>query len=40
MQDIVKYRGGLIHAVDIGNLKWFEIDTIEDLKIVERIFEE
>jgi len=40
MQDIVKYRGGLVHAVDIGNLKWFEIDTIDDLKIVERIFSE
>jgi len=39
LQDVVKYRGGLIHAVDMENLKWFEVDTIEDLKIVERIFQ-
>lgn len=38
MQDIVKYRGGLIHAVDMENIKWFEIDDINDLENAERIF--
>lgn len=37
MQDIVKNNNG-IAAFETGNLKWFEIDDINDLKIAEEIF--
>ncbi|HUS49419.1 MAG TPA: hypothetical protein VMZ91_04605, partial [Candidatus Paceibacterota bacterium] len=38
MQDIVKNKKGEIHAFEVGNLKWFEIDDLNDLKIAEQIF--
>lgn len=38
MQDIITKRMGIINAFDVGNLKWFEIDDVGDLKIAEEIF--
>lgn len=38
MQDIVKNKKSRINAFEVGNLKWFEIDNIRDLKIAEKMF--
>jgi len=38
MQDIVLKKIGIIHPFEVGSLKWFEIDNIEDLKLSEKIF--
>lgn len=38
LQDIVTKRDGIIHAFETGDLKWFEIDDANDLKIAEAIF--
>ena len=38
MQDIVRNRNREIHAFEVGDLKWFEIDDINDLKIAREIF--
>jgi histidinol-phosphate/aromatic aminotransferase/cobyric acid decarboxylase-like protein/choline kinase len=38
MQDMVKNKGAKINSFEVSNLKWFEIDDINDLKIAEEIF--
>lgn len=38
MQDLVKNKGVKINSFEVGNLKWFEIDDINDLKVAESIF--
>ena len=40
MQDIVTKRMGKINAFEVGKLKWFEIDDMEELKIAEKMFKE
>jgi len=40
MQDIVTKKQGKINAFETGKLKWFEIDTEDELKIAEDIFRE
>tara|TARA_Y100000310_G_scaffold342034_1_gene443449 strand:+ start:24042 stop:25832 length:1791 start_codon:yes stop_codon:yes gene_type:complete len=37
MQDIVR-NNGKIYSFEVGNLKWFEIDDLNELKIAEEIF--
>jgi len=38
MQDIVKEKKAEIYSFDADDLKWFEIDDLNDLKIAENIF--
>ena len=38
MQDIVTKRNGKVHVFEVGTLKWFEIDDVDELKIAEEIF--
>lgn len=37
-QEIVKKKAGVARAFDTGDMKWFEIDDQNDLKIAEEIF--
>lgn len=38
MQDIVKNKKSAIKPFETGDLKWFEIDDLEELKIAENMF--
>ncbi len=38
MQEIVTNKGGKITPLEVGEMKWFEIDDLNDLKIAEKIF--
>jgi hypothetical protein len=38
MEDIVKSGSAVIKAFETGDLKWFEIDDLKDMKVAEKIF--